>query len=283
MKINETKKKPEKKEFNFAVLGMCIFGVAILLFLGVSPFYIVQAGERAVLLTFGDPSMTPVAEGLHFKVPLVQTVVIMDVKTQKYEADASAASKDLQTVTAKIVTNYHLVPESVPRLYKEIGRDYTTRVIQPMEQEVTKANTAKFTAEELITKREEVRQGIKTMLKERLAERGIIVEEVSIVNFDFSPEFSKAIEAKVTQEQMALTAKNKLEQTKYEADQRIAQAKGEAEAIKIQAASIQTQGGAAYVQLQAINKWNGALPTFMSSSSNGLPFLMSIPTTVGTG
>jgi len=266
-----------KTAVKVGVVGLIL---VVLLLFGASPFYMVSAGERAVVLTWGNPSMTAVSEGLHFKIPMVQTVHIMDIKTQKYEADATAASKDLQTVTAKIVTNYHLVGETVPRIYKEIGVDYASRVIQPMEQEVTKATTAKFTAEELITKREEVRQEIKTILKERLAERGIIVEEVSIVNFEFSPSFNAAIENKVTALQNALAAQNKLEQVKFEAQQRVAQATAEAEAIKIQASAIQAQGGANYVQLKWVEKWNGAQPVTLMNTGGNTGTLISIP--VGT-
>jgi len=244
--------------------------VPILLGFIFSSFYIIHAGERGVLLNWGNPDMIPKSEGLHFKMPIKQSIIKMDIKTQKYEADASAASKDLQIVTSKVVTNYHLTSESVPILYKEIGIDYQTRIIQPFEQEVVKSITAKFTAEELVTKREEVRLEIKQALHDRLIERGIVVEEVSIVNFDFSPEFNKAIEAKVTAAQNALAAENKLKQVEFEAQQRVTQAKGEAEAIKIQIESIQQKGGEQYVQLQAIGKWNGQLPQV---TGGAMPFI----------
>jgi regulator of protease activity HflC (stomatin/prohibitin superfamily) len=247
------------------------FILILILILIFNAVYQIDAGQRGVLLTFGNPDLNAKAEGLHFKWPIIQTVIKMDIKTQKYEADASAASKDLQTVTSKIATNYHLTPDSVPILYKEIGINYQDRVIQPLEQEIVKATTAKFTAEELITKREEVRLDIKNTLHDRLLPRGIIVEEVSIVNFEFSPSFSSAIENKVTQEQNALAAKNKLAQIEYEAQQRITQAQGEAEAIKIQATAINSQGGRDYVQLQAISKWSGVMPQFVGG--NAMPFI----------
>lgn len=253
-----------KKVFKYVLLG-------VLVIILISSFYTIPAGKRGVLLTFGKPSMEAIGEGLHIKVPLIQQIVKVDIKTQKYEADASAASRDLQVVTSKIATNYHLVGDSVPKLYQEIGLDYAAKVIMPMEQEVVKATTAKFTAEELITKREDVRVEIKQLLTERLAVRGIIVEEVSIVNFDFSPAFNTAIEAKVTNEQKALAAKNKLLQVEYEAQQRVTQAKGEADAIAIQAQAINAQGGKDYVQLQAIAKWSGNLPVFVGSQN--MPFI----------
>lgn len=242
--------------------------VLIIIFGGV---YIIQPGKTGVLLTLGKVSPTTIPNGIHVKIPIAQKIVKVNIQTQKYEAEASAASQDLQIVTSKIATNYHLEASAVPNLYKDVGLNYATTIIMPMEQEVVKSATAKFTAEQLITKREEVRLEIKDTLIERLASRGIVVEEVSIVNFDFSAQFNNAIEAKVTAEQNALAAKNKLAQVEYEAQQRVTQAKGEADAIAIQAQAINSQGGRDYVQLQAIGKWNGQLPTFVGSQN--MPFI----------
>lgn len=275
------------EEMNPAMVGKMI-AVGVLLILVViaifGSFYIVNAGERAILITLGNPSMTPKAEGLHFKIPIIQSVEIMDIKTQKYEADLSAASKDLQNVNTKIAINFRLSPESVPELYKTIGLDYANKVIYPLEQEVNKATTAQFTAEELITKRESVRETMKNQLKEKLAARNIIVEEVSIVNFEFSKSFTEAIENKVTMEQNALAAKNKLEQVKYEAEQTVAKATAEAEALRlkkqsitaelVQLSQIEVQSKALDVQREAISKWSGNMPnTLVTSGQSILPTL----------
>jgi len=243
----------------------------IILTLALGSFYIIQAGQRGVLLTFGNPDLMPKAEGLHFKIPLVQKIVKMDIQTQKYEAELTAASKDLQDVNTKIAINYRIVGENVPVLYRDIGVNYADKILFPMEQEANKATTAQFTAEELVTKREEVREKMKSLLIERLQPRGIIVEEISIINFKFSDSFTQAIENKVTAEQNALAAKNKLEQIKYEAEQRIAQAEGEARAIQIQVSAIDAKGGEAYVQLQAIRAWSGNLPLVVGG--NSMPFI----------
>jgi len=242
--------------------------VAIIIF---GSFYIVSAGERAVLITLGNPSDAIIAEGIHFKVPLIQTVQIFDVKTQKDEIDATAAaSKDLQTVSAKVAVNYHLQQDSAPRIYREVGTGYVDRILNPAIQESVKASTAQYTAEELITKREFVRESIKQLLINKMESRGIVIEDVLITNFDFSETFNAAIENKVTMEQNALAAENKLKQIEFEAKQRITQAQGEAEAIRIQAAAITAQGGKEYVQLQAINKWNGIMPQV---TGGAMPFL----------
>jgi predicted nucleic acid-binding protein len=212
-------------------IGSYIFLSIILLTIMLGTLYTIPAGYKGILLTFNKPSDVAKGEGLHFKIPLVQSVIKVDTRTIKYEADLTAASKDLQDVNTKIAINYHLSPDSVVEVYRGIGVDYAAKIIYPLEQESNKAATAQFNAGELITKREEVKTNMETLLREKLAPRGIVVESISIIDFKFSPSFSQAIENKVTQEQNALAAKNKLEQIKYEAEQRVTQAKGEAEAI----------------------------------------------------
>lgn len=245
-----------------------LIALAVLMF--INPFVIISAGERGVVLKLGKVDRV-MQEGLGFRIPFIESVKEMDVRIQKEQVEASSASKDLQTVSAKIALNFHLQPEQVGELWRSIGKDYKLRIIDPAIQEAVKASTAKFTAEELITKREQVKDEIKTELKNRLSINFINVDEVNIVDFDFSKQFNVAIESKVTAEQDALAAKNKLEQVKFEAEQRISQAKGEAEAIRIQAQAINSQGGADYVQLQAIKQWNGSVPTYMMG--NAVPFI----------
>lgn len=267
----------EKLEINKEkrILKYILYGVGALFiitsFFGF--FYIVSAGERAVLLTFGKPSMEPIGEGLNFKLPFIQKAVIMNVKTQKYQTDLTASSRDLQDVKTSIAINYRLSPELTPQIYKTIGLGYADIVVYPLEQEVNKGITAQYTAEELITKREDVRQRMKDSLTEKLLPRGILVEEVSIVNFAFSESFSQAIEAKVTAEQQALQAKNKLEQIKYEAEQTIAKATAEATALRLQKQEITPdliRLRQIEVQRLAIEKWNGILPQV---TGGAIPFI----------
>lgn len=255
-------------------LAVIAAGVLVLVVVGliVNPFVIVSAGERGVVLNWGAVSGDILGEGIHFRTPVVQSVKTVDVKVQKEQTDADAASKDLQTVTATIAVNYHLDPDKVNVLWQSVGGDYKVKLIDPAVQEAVKAVTAKYTAEELITKRQEVTDEIKHALFERLNNNYIVTDQVSIVNFTFSQAFNNAIEAKVTAEQNALAAKNKLEQVKFEAEQKVTTAKADAEAIKIQAEAITQQGGSDYVQLQAIKQWDGKLPTQLVPGST-VPFI----------
>lgn len=254
------------------IIGWVIGGLVLFtLVISLNPLVVISAGERGIVLNWGAVSNTILNEGLHWRTPFLQKVVKIDTRIQKEQVDASASSKDLQTVNAGVALNFHLQEDKVNTLWQKIGSEYKTKIIDPAIQESVKSVTAKYTAEELITKREQVKDEIKLSLRDRLSQDYISVDDFSIVNFEFSKSFDEAIESKVTAEQNALAAKNKLEQVKYEADQRIAEAQGEAEAIKIQAQAIQNQGGKEYVQLQAINKWNGSLPNYMLG--NAVPFI----------
>lgn len=237
------------------VISALILILVVLLF---SSFYTISAGQRGVLLTFGKPSMDAVGEGLHFKVPLAQSVRKMEVRTQKIETMADAASKDLQDVQTTIALNFHLSPSQTPALYQEVGISYVDRIINPAIQEAVKAVQAKFTAEELISRRVEVRSGIQEALNERLGKYYIVVDDFNIVNFQFSEEFDRAIEEKVTAEQRKLKAEMDLERIKVEKEQKITQAEAEAESIRIQSLALQQNKD--ILELRAIEKWDGILP-----------------------
>jgi len=249
-------------------------GLVIVLFLvlWLAPFTSVSAGHKAVVLR-GGKVVRVLDEGYHGLTPAIESTVEIDVRTQVEGAAASAASKDLQTVSTKVAVNYNIRPDKVYEMYTTVGKEYKTVIIDPAIQEAVKSATAKHTAEELITHRQEVKDEITATLHERLNLSGFLtLTQVSITDFDFSPSFNAAIESKVTAEQTALASKNKLEQVKYEAQQAIEKAKAEAESIRIQAQAINAQGGADYVQLQAIAKWDGKLPSQMIPGST-VPFL----------
>ena len=245
------------------VIAIFVMIFVVVVVLIINPFVIVNAGHRGVVLTWGAVSGKVLSEGLHFVIPIAQSVRQIEVRTVKLEATASAYSKDLQTVNAQVALNYHVVPDSVNTLYQNIGMDYESRVLSPAIQEAVKGVAAKFTAQELIEKRAEVKDEIKLELTTRLTKNFLSVDEFSLVNFEFSNAYEQAIEAKQVAQQNALAAENKLIQIKVEAAQRIAQATAEAEAIKIQAQAVTQQGGKEYVSLQWVAKWNGVLPTTM--------------------
>lgn len=253
--------RDNKKIIKIVVIVVCavlVVGVAL------TCFTVVPAGHTGVVLTFGAVEENVLSEGLHFKVPLVQTVVQMNNRTQKIEADGTSSSKDLQIISYVVAVNFHVNDDSSASLYQNVGKDYGSVIIVPAIQESIKAVTAQFTAEELITKRQTVGDQIKDALSEKISQYGIVVEIFNIVDFDFSEEFNAAVEAKQTAQQNALKAEQDLARIEVEAQQKITQAQAEAESIKlIQDALAESPD---YVDYIKWSKWDGELPTVMGDS-----------------
>lgn len=252
-----------------------IIGLSAVTLMGILAFFIimgcwgtVKAGHRGVYVRMGAVQDKVAMEGFYTKAPFIEKVVEMSVQTQKEQVRTDAASKDLQTVTAEVAAGIHPLAEHVSDLYQKVGLNYVKVIVDPIMQESIKAVTAQYTAEELITKRELVRVGIKNQLIEKLSPHGIIVQDLNIVNFNFSGSFNASIEAKVTAEQNALAAKNKLAQVEFESKQAIAMAKGKAEAMSIESAAISSN--AQILQLRALEKWDGHMPQYLGTT---MPFI----------
>jgi regulator of protease activity HflC (stomatin/prohibitin superfamily) len=250
--------------------GILVIVVVVLLF---GSFFTIPAGYRGVVLTFGKPSQLVAEEGIHLKVPFAQSIKKVEVRTQKIEATADSASLDLQDVQTTVALNYHVIPNEANNLYQNIGLSYRERVILPAIHESVKAMTAKFNAENLIARRPEVRNGIKELLSEKLSKYNVIVDSLNIVNFQFSEEFDRAIEAKVTAEQLKLKAEMDLERIKVEKEQRIALAEAEAEALRLQKSQITPdliRLREVDAQIKAIEKWDGVMPEV---TGGAIPFI----------
>lgn len=269
--VDDSGREPKLKTGAVVLLGSCIFFfLFVFIPLMFGSIYTIDSGERGIVLTNGSVSSVE-EDGLHFKAPIFQKVVKVDVRTRKAHAPADAASSDMQRVSAEVALNYHLDESKLEQIYTKSGMGVESNLIDPRIQEVVKAVVAKYKAEFLLSQREVVKGEIESALKTSLAPYNIIVEAIQITNFKFSEQYDAAVEAKQTAEQNAQKAKNDLERIKIEAEQKIATAQAEAEAIRIQSQAIQAQGGAGYVQLKAIEKWNGALPTY---TGNGpIPFI----------
>ena len=267
-----------------------VIAIIVVAFLVTNSVKIVDAGNRGVLLNFGAVDVSrSLNEGIHFVVPVRDNVVQMEVRTQRITEDAASASQDLQDVRTQVALNYHLDPDNSQNVYKNLGLDYTNRVIVPAIQESVKQVTARFNAEELITQRESVKTEIEQQIRARLAAYNIVVDAISITEFEFSPEFVRAVEAKVAAQQRALQAQNELRRIEIEAQQAEARAVGEqqaniarAEGVR-QANVLQAQGEAqaittideqlrqspSYLEWLKSQKWDGQLPLVVGGSGSG--------------
>jgi regulator of protease activity HflC (stomatin/prohibitin superfamily) len=284
------------------LIGIGVIIIILALIVGTLSIVQVPPGTRGVLVTLGKVEDRILGEGLNFKNPITQTVIFMDVQIQKAESTESTATADLQEVSATVAVNYRLDPINVNLIYQTLRKDYVARVIKPNIEESLKATTATYIAEELVTRRAEVKATFDDILEERLRVFNIDVVSVSLTDFQFSGSFAAAIEAKVTAEQEALQAKNVLEQIRYEAQQQIihleqiryeaqqqiiqaeaeknatiARALGEGQAQIIEANAkaeaiqlITSQMTDQYALYLWLNQWDGKLPLVMTSDEQGI-------------
>jgi prohibitin 2 len=266
-------KPPSSGSTFLYVLGAILVVVGITLLWSMWPFRTVHAGHRGVVTMFGEVRPGILVNGLSFVNPLAHVYEI-NTQVQKVEMKGEAASKDLQSVHTTLAVNYHLAPELVDKLYASIGLDYEAKVLYGPGQDAFKAVASQYTAEELISKREDVRRLMLAALHDKVAHLSggtVIVDDVFITNFNFSEAFNKSIEAKQVAEQDAQKATRDLTRIKVEAEQKVVSAQAEAQQIRIQAEAIKAQGGAEYVQMRAIAKWNGQLPTYLGAGT--VPFV----------
>ncbi len=250
-----------------------------------SAMTIVPAGHTGVVVTLGKVSDQVLNEGLHFKLPFAQQVVVMNNKIQKTEINSNSVSRDLQTVSSGVAINYHVTQSASAQIYKTIGEQYADTVLQPAIQEAVKAVTAQYTAEELITKRSAVGDEISETLSKKVSEYGIVIDKFNIVNFDFSEEFNAAIEQKQVAEQNKLRAETEKEQqiieAEAEAEKKVIAAQAEADAIR-QKAEAEAEANRKLneslsqnvLQYQQIEKWDGQYPNVVSSDSS---ILVGVP------
>lgn len=251
------------------IVGLFLSGVVGILLLGVlfGSYVVVPAGQRAVIYSsFHGVEMTPLGEGFHAKVPFFETANFISVQVQKTEYDTAAASKDLQNVQTKVALNFHTTPDVTPKLFQQYGADIVDNVIHPAVNETVKAVMAQYPAEELITKREEVKTKIEAALATGLAKANITVDNVYITNFQFSKDYSDAIEAKQVAQQQVLKSEQDLQRVRVEAEQKVAQAQAEAKSLSLQREVITPN----LIHLReiealtkAIEKWDGHTPNTM--------------------
>lgn len=268
---------------NWQALVGGILAAAVILF-GFSAFVIINPGQAGVLSILGKARDGALLEGVHFKPPLISTVDVYDVTVQKFEVPAQSSTRDLQDLSASFAINFRLDPTQVVQIRRTQGtlQNIVSKIIAPQTQESFKVAAARRTVEEAITKRTELKQDFDTALSERLDKYGIIVLDTSVVDLNFSPEFSRAVEEKQIAEQRAQRAVYVAREAEQEAQADINRAKGKAEAQRLLAETLRAQGGQLVLQKEAIEAWKqgGAqMPKVLvmgSDSQSSVPFLFNL-------
>lgn len=245
---------------------------ALIVVVAWSAFVTVGPGERGVLMTFGAVRHGVLTPGLHMKIPLVQTVKLMNVQIQKSETAETAASRDLQNVTTKVAVNWSITPSDAEWVYERLGDEsqLTDKVIAPIVSNAVKAVAARYDAEQLVEKRDVVRDQIQQQIVAALTHYKVQVQGVNITNFSFSQDYAKAIEQKQVAQQRAQQAEYDLARIKVQAQQEIAQAQGQAQAQKLLQSTLTPE----IIRLKAVDKWNGVLPQV--TGGGAVPFIGDI-------
>lgn len=245
------------------------FIVAVLVFFGIVTVAvsteIVDTGERGVRVRLGEVVGGALPEGLYFNTPFVTHIQTMDIKTQKVESTSNTFTKDVQQANIEAVLNYSLDGESVPNLYRTVGYAYEDKIIKPAVEGALKGVFGQFEAVDVVSNRQTVADKVGEALKIALAPRGIVVENFTLANIDFTDEFEQAVEAKVVAVQAAARAKNVTVQIQEEANQKIIAAKAEAESMRIRSEALQQNQN--LIGYELATRWNGVLPTTMLGDS----------------
>ena len=260
----------EKKKINFKVnpkkIIIPVVAVLAVLIVALNSFVVVEAGHTGVVVTLGAVNEGVLQEGMHLKAPFVQDVVKIDNRIRKLEVTTEAFSKDLQSVDTVLAINYRVDTSKSYSIYKNIGADYENVLVVPAVNEVLKAITATYTAEESVTNRALISEGLIVGLNEKLNGIGLYVTDVNIIDFDFSDAFINAIEEKQVAQQQLLKAETE-KQTK------ITNAQADAEAVKIKAnaeaeanETISKSLTNQVIENKKIEKWNGELPRVQGGS-----------------
>lgn len=233
----------------------------------------IDAGNRGVKTVWGEVQGESLPEGLYFYNLFSSNIYEIDCKTQNVSFEFDTYTKDVQQAKINFSVNYSVDLNNAHTLFKEIGRGYQTKVIQPKVVQAVKDVVGKWEADALVANREKATSEILTLLTESLSKNHILVQNVVIENIEYSPQFEKAIEEKQIATQDAIKAKNKTKQIEEEAKQKVLSAKAEAESMRIRSQALsQNQNLVAY---EAVQKWNGVLPVNIYGSAP-IPFINTV-------
>jgi len=261
-----------KMEKDFSGKMLLPIAVVALFLLAFSTYFIVPPGEVAIKTRLGS-IVDSYSEGLHFKLPFIESVTRFSIQIQRANIKTQAFSKDLQTMNANLVVNHRIQKETAVSIFRNLGPEYVRNIVDPAVQEVFKAIAARYSAERVISERNALVLELNTEVKERLTKKEIVVTDISVVDLDFTEQFLRAVEDKQVADQQAQMAGKLVEKAKRDAEQQIAKSRGEAEALRMQREQVTPsliELRKVDAQLKAIEKWNGVLPGYVGA---GVPFI----------
>ena len=234
-----------------------------------SSFYTIKSTERGILSTFGRISENTVEDGLHMKIPFIQSVKKINIQQKKFDGHENSYTRDVQTSEVEYTINYDLVRANVNQLYRNVGMDYHNRIVVPFIRSAMKESFGNFAATEIVENRDAVRREIENTLRHTLDSNYFMNIQFQLVDIDFDDQFENAIKEKQVAEQEALKAKNVTIQVEEKAKQTKIAAEAEAEAMRIKANALERNPK--LVSYEAVQKWDGKMPQYMLG--NSVPFI----------
>lgn len=257
------------KEMSLGQIALLSLLCLLLLITVFSSFYTIKSTERGVLSTFGKISPNVIEDGLHVKIPFIQTVKKVNIQQKKFDGKENSYTRDVQTSEVQYTINYDLVRENVNNLIRNVGDDYHNRVVVPFIRSAMKEAFGNFAATEIVENRDAVRREIENTLRHTLDSNYFLNIQFQLVDIDFDDDFENAIKEKQVAEQQALKAKNVTIQIEEQAKQTKIRAEADAEAIRIKAKALESNPK--LVEYEAVQKWDGKMPTYMMG--NSLPLI----------
>jgi prohibitin 2 len=265
MEDDEAKQVADLIRKVLGIVAKAVLGLAVL-FLVFGSWFIVSPGDVALKTRFGKV-VASYDEGLHLKLPLIESIIKFSKRIQRADIKTQAFSKDLQTIDSHLAVNYRLNSETITSIYRNLGENYINTIVDPLLQECFKAITAKYSADQIIAQRNLIVEELNSVVKERLKRVDIIVTDIAIVNLDFSKEFIRSVEEKQIAEQDSKKAEKLVQKAKMEAEQTIATARAQAESLRLQREQVTPM----LIQLKAVERWDGHMPTY--NGGGAMPFI----------
>merc|ERR1719223_179802 len=214
--------------------------------------YTVQGGHRAVVYNrITGMKDTVYGEGLNFNIPWFERPVIYDIRTRPVNLQTLTGSKDLQMVTIALRVLHKPDPNHLVWIYRHLGKNYDQRILPSLMNECAKAVVARYNANELLTRREEVSAAISRELSARCNGFHVLLEDVAITHLAFSPEYAKAVEGKQVAQQEAERAKYIVLGAIQEKKTIVTKAKGEAESAELIGTAVKRNPG--FMKLRRID------------------------------
>jgi prohibitin 2 len=262
---------PQPFPFRWIVIGVLVFALAIV---GGASTYVVKPGTRGIKITLGKAQAGFLPEGFGTKAPFITSIVAVNVRQQTRAVSATCFSSDLQQLVLELRVLYRVPERSVVEIFKQYAGDPFDSLIAPRVQEALKEVTALQTAEQVVKKREAVKQKALAAARKKIGDI-LWVEDIVLRDIHLSAELERAIEAKMVAEQQAAQARFTQVQTQVEAATAIISAKGEAEAIKVRGDALRTNP--AILRLKLVEKWNGQSPQVVPVDPQGTAASLLLP------